>query len=99
MILTPKQRQHLKGLAHPLHPVVQVGKGGLTEAVDAQLDQALTDHELLKVKVGKECPETPAEVGRRAEAQLRCTLVQTIGRTLVLYRRHPKKPKVRLSPA
>ncbi len=96
MELNTKQRQYLKGLAHPLNPIVQVGKFGLTDAVAAQLDQALLDHELLKAKVGKESPSTPAEVAQQAADKLSCSAVQVIGRTVVLYRPHPKKPKLKL---
>ena len=44
------QRKYLRGLAHELKPVVMIGKSGLTDAVHAMIDQALTDHELIKIK-------------------------------------------------
>ena len=51
MKLSNKQKQFLKGLAHPLKPVVQLGGNGLTEGVVAEIDNALNHHELIKVKV------------------------------------------------
>ena len=51
MKLSNKQKQFLKGLAHPLKPVVQLGGNGLTEGVLAEIDNALNHHELIKVKV------------------------------------------------
>ena len=51
MTLTNKQTQYLKGLAHSLKPVVQLGANGLTEGVIAEIDQALSHHELIKVKI------------------------------------------------
>ena len=51
MKLTNKQKQYLKGLAHSLKPVVQLGGNGLTEGVLAEIDNALSHHELIKVKV------------------------------------------------
>lgn len=49
MNLSTKQKQHLKGLAHPLKPVVLLGSNGLTEGVLAEIEQALEHHELIKV--------------------------------------------------
>ena len=51
MILTTKQKQYLKGLAHHLNPVVMLGGNGLTEGVLVEIDNALNHHELIKVKV------------------------------------------------
>ena len=51
--LSIKQRKFLRGLAHSLKPVVFVGKAGLTEGVTEQINIALFDHELIKVKVQK----------------------------------------------
>ena len=48
MNLSTKQKQHLKGLAHPLKPVVMLGNNGLTEGVLAEIEQALGHHELIK---------------------------------------------------
>jgi RNA-binding protein len=96
MQLNARQRQFLKGQAHDLEPIVHIGKNGLTDAVIAQLDCALEDHELLKAKVAKECPQKAKEIGDVAGPQLRCVVVQVIGRNLVLYRRHPKTPKIPL---
>jgi RNA-binding protein len=96
MALTGKQRQRLRALAHHLDPVVQVGHEGITDPVVSQIDEALRAHELIKVKLGKECPidrETAAtEIGTRTASEI----AQTIGRVIVLFRRRPKKPKVTL---
>ncbi|HEV2286940.1 MAG TPA: YhbY family RNA-binding protein, partial [Steroidobacteraceae bacterium] len=48
--LSERQRRHLRGLAHPLKPVVRLGNAGLTDAVALETLRALTDHELIKVK-------------------------------------------------
>ena len=79
MNLSTKQKQHLKGLAHPLKPVVLLGSNGLTEGVLAEIEQALEHHELIKVKIATEDRET---IVRETGA---CN-VQVIGKTLVLYR-------------
>ena len=51
MPLTGKQRRHLRALGHDLAPIAQVGKGGVSDAVIAAVDQALTDHELVKIRL------------------------------------------------
>jgi len=63
MNLSTKQKQHLKGLAHPLKPVVLLGSNGLTEGVLAEIEQALEHHELIKVKIATEDRETKTLIG------------------------------------
>ena len=86
MALTGKQKHHLRGLAHSLKPVVMIGANGITEAVIAELDQALNTHELVKVKL----PATEKDEKQAAITEL-CTAtgaedVQSIGRVVVLFR-------------
>lgn len=97
MALNPKQRAHLRSLAHHLKPIQQIGKEGLTEAVVRTIQDALNTRELLKVKVQEAAPlsarDAGAELAQRIE---QAEHVQTIGRTVVLYRRHPDKPEIKL---
>lgn len=86
MDLSNKQKQHLKGLAHPLKPVVLMGANGLTEGVVAEIDGALSHHELIKVKVPADEKELRAAIAEAICRETGATLVQTIGKTLVLYR-------------
>lgn len=97
--LPGKQLRHLRSLAHALKPTVQLGKHGFTEAVCAQIEQALSDHELIKVKVGTECPDDISEIGEKAATALSAHVAQVIGATLVLYKQHPKEPKIKLPKA
>jgi len=88
--LTPAQRQHLKGLAHGLQPVVMIGNQGLTTAVLKEVERALAAHELIKVKAASDEAET-----RRAWMDEICTAtgaapVQQIGKVLVVYRKGEK---------
>jgi RNA-binding protein len=96
MNLTGKQRRHLRALGHNLDPVVQLGKLGLTEAVTAAIDAALEQHELVKVRLGTECPDDRHDVADRLAPALRAEVAQVLGRTILLYRRHPKEPKIKL---
>lgn len=86
MNLSTKQKQHLKGLAHPLKPVVMLGNNGLTEGVLAEIEQALEHHELIKVKIATEDRETKSLVVDAIVRETNAANVQVIGKTLVLYR-------------
>jgi RNA-binding protein len=95
--LTPRQRAHLKALAHPLKPILQIGKDGVTDAVARTIEDAFHTRELLKVKVLESAPAGAREVGESlADGIAGVELVQVIGRTIVLYRTHPEQPQVRL---
>lgn len=86
MNLSTKQKQHLKGLAHPLKPVVMLGNNGLTEGVLAEIEQALEHHELIKVKIASEDRETKTLIVDAIVRETGACNVQVIGKTLVLYR-------------
>lgn len=97
MTLTSKQRAFLRSQAHHLKAVVQVGKEGITDATLTSLREALNTRELLKVKVQEAAPLTAREAGEELVSSLEgAHHVQTIGRTVVLYRRHPEKPELKL---
>jgi len=86
MNLSTKQKQHLKGLAHPLKPVVMIGGNGLTEGVLAEIESALEHHELIKVKIAAEDRETKQLIVEAIVRETKADNVQVIGKTLVLYR-------------
>ena len=93
-------RRTLRAAGHHLAPVVQVGKEGVTEAVLAQVDQALIDHELIKVKAGTETPDDRFSTAEALASGVEgAQLAQILGRTLLLYRRHPEKPRFEPLPA
>jgi RNA-binding protein len=98
--LSGKQKAYLRALAHELKPVVQIGKDGWTSAVAAQLDDALEAHELTKVKVGQRSPLEPGELLVPLEQATGATVVQALGRILVVYRPRAHEPGIVLpSPA
>jgi RNA-binding protein len=94
--LSPAQRSHLKSLGHHLQPIVTVGKEGITDGVVAALEQALYDHELVKVKVGKSSTEDRHDVGDPLAERTKSQNVAMIGKTMLLYKRHPEKPTIKL---
>ncbi|WP_371193363.1 ribosome assembly RNA-binding protein YhbY [Glaciecola sp. SC05] len=86
MHLTTKQKQYLKGLAHPLKPVIQLGNNGLTEGVVAEIENALAHHELIKVKVPSNDREEKALIMDAIVGETKSEKVQSIGHVLVIYR-------------
>lgn len=94
--LNGRQARHLRALAHHLDPVVQVGKDGVTDAVVRAAWQALHDHELIKVKLPQLEKHERQEMAQHLKRALSAQIVDEVGRVLVLYRRHPDKPKIKL---
>jgi RNA-binding protein len=92
--LSGKAVRHLRSLGHHLDPVVQVGKDGITDAVVAATREALRAHELVKVRVGTEAPVDRKDAGEELASRSGAHLAQTLGRTLLLYKRHPHEPKI-----
>jgi RNA-binding protein len=92
--LTERQRRFLRGLAHPLKPIVRLGNAGLTEAVAAETERALHDHELIKVKAPGGDREGRDAVFTALAARTRSSLVQRIGNVAVLYRARPDLARI-----
>lgn len=94
MPLTGHAARSLRALAHDLSPVVHVGKHGVTDELCAAVARALLDHELIKVKVLPEAPASPDEVAADVASRTASDVAQRIGRIVVLYKPHPKKPRI-----
>src|SRR5579872_5204414 len=86
-------RRTLRGAGHALSAIVQIGKDGTTSAVLKQLEQALRDHELVKVKIGSECPESRFDVTAALAEQSGGAVAQLLGRTILVYKRDPEKSR------
>lgn len=97
--MTGKQRAYLRGLANGLETILYVGKGGLSENVIKQTDEALTARELVKGRVLEASLMTAAEACQALAEATGAEGVQSIGSRFVLYRAHPTEPKIRLPKA
>ncbi|MBK9131059.1 MAG: ribosome assembly RNA-binding protein YhbY [Gammaproteobacteria bacterium] len=86
MELTPRQRTHLRALAHARKPVVSTGQRGLTPAVVNEIEQALGHHELVKVRLNAPDREARREMMEEICRATGCAWVQSIGHIAVLYR-------------
>jgi len=95
-VLTGKQKGFLRSMGNEMDPILQIGKGGVTEAVITQADETLEARELIK---GRVLPNSVEDVQRAAEELAERTsaeLVQVIGRNFLLYRESKKKPLIEL---
>jgi RNA-binding protein len=88
--------KQLRAIGHKLNPVVTIAGKGLSEAVSAELDRALTDHELIKVKIAVGSRESRAELSEQICSRTGAEIVQSIGSVIVLLRRSAA-PDPRLS--
>ena len=99
MSLSGKQRRYLRSLGHALNPVVQIGRGGLTEQVIAAITEALASHELIKIKVGSASDLERQDAADQAARATGAEVAQVLGNTALLYRRHPENPVIALPAA
>ena len=94
MPLTSAQKKQFRSIGHHLSPIVQVSENGLSAGAVAEVKRALSDHELIKVKLmSNERDERKAQSTALIE-QVHAELVQTIGKIIVLYRRNREGTKL-----
>lgn len=86
LTLTGKQRRYLRGLSHGRKPVVTIGNKGLNESVMAEIEGALTHHELLKIKLPALARQERERLLASVCAATGADLVQTLGRMGVIFR-------------
>ena len=95
-MITKAQRQYLKGIANNTRPLVQIGKGGLTDNVLKSIDEILTAHEIIKVDVLNSCEATVDELSVEIASQTHSDLVCQLGRKITFYRKNREKTVIDL---
>ncbi|QSO54844.1 ribosome assembly RNA-binding protein YhbY [Alicyclobacillus curvatus] len=95
-MLTGKQKRYLRAMAHHLQPVMQIGKSGVTGGVLQQVDLELETRELVKVSVLETSPVSRDEIAEMVVEETGAQWVQSIGRTIVFYRRSTENPEIEL---
>ena len=95
-MITTKQRAFLRGLANPLEPVFQIGKGGITPNLVVQVKDALAAREMIKLSVLETSPITAKEAANELAVSATADVVQVIGRKFTLYKKNEKEPKIEL---
>ena len=95
--MTGRQKRHLRALAHPLKPIVNLGKQGLSRETKREIESQLLDHELIKCKVLDSCPLSKKECAEEISTMTEIEVVQIIGKTLILFSQHPEDPKIKFT--
>jgi RNA-binding protein len=93
--MTGKQKRHLRALAHPLKPLVNLGKQGISPETRREIESQLLDHELIKCKVLDSCPLSKKECAEEISKQTEIEVIQLIGKTLVLFSPLPEDSKIK----
>jgi RNA-binding protein len=96
MPLDSDRKKQLRTIGHQLNPVVMVSERGLSDGVNLELERALEDHELIKVKLGLADPDARRVMAAELCAQHRAELVQAVGKVVLIYRA-AQKPNPKLS--
>lgn len=92
-MINTKQRAQLRALANPLAVTLIIGKEGVTEAVERELDALLESHELVKGKVLESAMLTPRTVSEALCEATGADAVQCIGSKFVVYRQSSDEDK------
>jgi RNA-binding protein len=85
--LSSSFKKQLRKKAHELHPIIIIGTKGLTEAVQLEIERALLDHELVKIKVHYGDRKDREEIIQTICETRDAELIQKIGKTAVIYRK------------
>jgi len=96
MSLTPEQKKQFRTLGHNLNPIVTVAGNGLTENIQLEVDRALEDHELIKVKFAVGDRTLKKALIRELCSIVEAQLVQEIGNIALIFR-PAREPNPKLS--
>ena len=99
MQLTSKQRAHLKSLAANEPALFQLGKSNLTPEICEAESEAFNNREIVKISILKGASDDPMTMAVALADRTRSTLVQLIGRKIVLYKPFKDNPKIVLPKA
>jgi len=95
-MLNSNEKKTLKSLANTLTIKYQLGKNEITDSSIDMFDKALTAHELIKIDVMKSVTTELMQLALDLSTKLKAEIVNVIGRTIILYRKNPKNPKIKL---
>jgi len=96
MTLSAAEKKQFRAIAHNLNPIIIIGDKGLSEGLYEELERALNDHELIKVKIAIGDRDDRAAITQELLAKTNAQLVQSIGKIAVILRR-AAKPNPKLS--
>lgn len=93
-MLNSKQRAELKSMANSYQPLFQVGKGGISDTLIKQVDDALRARELIKLSALETIPEPAKDIAQKIADETNSEVVCVIGRKMIFWRRNLKDPKI-----
>ena len=96
MSLSNEQKKRYRTIGHGLNPIVTIASNGINENVMAEIDRALSDHELIKIKLVLEDKASRKKTIAEISQQMDATVVQEIGKVVLLLR-PAKQPNKKLS--
>ena len=88
--ITPQQKRELKTQLHSLKPIVIVGSNGLTDSVLNEINVALDDHELIKIRINESDKDKREEITAKICKSTHAALIQSIGMIIAIYRKSNK---------
>ena len=94
--MNSKDRAYLRSLANTVEPIFQVGKGGISDNLIKQVNDALEARELIKLTVLETSPDNKIDIGNELASKTNSTLVQVMGRKITLYRKRKKDSKINI---
>lgn len=95
-MLNSRQRAQLRGMANDFETILQVGKMGISENTEKQVDDALEARELIKMSVLETCPITSRQAADELAEKVNADVVQVIGRKFILYRESKNNKTIKL---
>ena len=95
-MLTSKQRAYLRSLSQNLDTIFQIGKGGITEEICLQINNALEARELIKARVLDNSGYTAREAAEEIADAISCEVISSVGTKFVLYKESSKKKRIEL---
>ena len=94
--MNSKQRAYLRGLANNIDAIFQVGKGGISDVLLEQLNNAIEARELIKITVLETAPGSAKELAEEIANGTNSVVVQTVGNKITLFRQKKKNSKIEL---
>lgn len=92
--MTSKERAYLRGLANTIDAIFQIGKGGISDVLLEQLNNAIKARELVKISVLETAPGSAKELAEEIAQGTNSVVVQTVGSKITLFRQKKKNSKI-----
>lgn len=93
-MLTSKQRAYLRAMANSIETILMVGKGGISDDIVKQANDALKARELIKGKVLETAPHSPRDTAEEIAEKTKSDVIQVIGTKFILYCKNQQDPKI-----